>query len=366
MDLKKLNSHRFNFDSDIQAAGLLHGEDIVVLNRDGDVILLINKSKEEKRLFEVAPDKGLHYSDGGYLPAEKSSIHTLENVFVVSNDYNTHCVLCNLDEGYSLHIQREDYYAKLSKYPIGLFKRDGAVHIIYSKQWNRVDIANTKIRQVLTVGKSLAEEGAEQSHIDYYKKNPSHEVNKLLWPSNFDYFYGDIKVSPNGKLFLSAGWVWGSFDCCKAFDMEKFINNTRVSSVDIMFGEHEGRSFCFVDDETVATVLNPYIEESFENEDNPENRYEIRLYTCSGKGMVRNIVLDKNYNLKDAQIFYSTKVNGFILFSDTLGLLIVSNDGKTLLDKPNMKISNYDEFSGLLIEIQQNCINIFDIDVTSV
>ena len=75
--------------------------------------------------------------------------------------------------------------------------------MIYGVAWNKIHVANLTTRQVLTADKSLIEEGAEQHH--------------------FDYFFGGLTISPNGKKFLSAGWIWGSYDACAIYDIEDFI-----------------------------------------------------------------------------------------------------------------------------------------------
>ena len=102
-------------------------------------------------------------------------------------------------------MQREDYYAEHSSYPIALFKDDSGIpHLIYSQAWNHTQIMNLDTRQVLTAAKSLIEENAEEKHLKFYAEHE--ESNKLLWPRSYDYFFGALSLSPNQKNFLSTGW----------------------------------------------------------------------------------------------------------------------------------------------------------------
>lgn len=337
MELIENINREINLSADIQTISFLSETELVILTCAGEVILYNVKSEHSEILFETNSTRGIRYLDGGFDPTAESSIYTMDDIIVVVNDYKKHGFVFNRRENYLIHFSREDYHAEISRYPVALFYRFGEPHIVYSVAWNRLHITNLTTRQVLTADKSLIKENAEQSHLDFYQKHE--EGNKLFWPYEYDYFFGELILSPNHQKFLSAGWVWGSFDYCNLFDIEDFISNHRIKEINIGGWEHDHRSICFVDDETIAVLYNPYTEDGADK-DTP---YEIRLYHTNGEGEKGIIVLQSALKLDGAQLIYQKSAHRLCTFSPEVGLAVISMSGELVFHSPDVSIKRYDE-----------------------
>ncbi|MEO1032549.1 MAG: hypothetical protein AAFX55_14150, partial [Bacteroidota bacterium] len=228
--------------------------ELVMLLSSGDVIRYDINRQDAKRLFSVK--SSVSYKDGGFDINAKSTIYTLDAIVVIVNDYKQHGFVHYPEKYKKLRLWREDYHADISRYPIALFKNDiGIPHLIFSEAWNHLQIMNLDSRQILTASKSLIEENAEERHIEFYKKHK--EDNKLPWPRPYDYFFGKLEMSPNNESFLSAGWVWGSYDAYKVYEVKHFIENNRIADIPLGYCEHSNRAACWIDDKTVAVAYNP-------------------------------------------------------------------------------------------------------------
>lgn len=344
----------------VRAVSLMDQETVCLLTDEGKVWRVHRNSLNCELLFNTAPPKGVRYSDGGFDAAAPSSIYTMDDIIVIVNDYKQNGFVLNLKENYHLRLCREDYHAEFSKYPIALYQNaEGVPHLIFSTAWNRLEIVNLTTRQVLTADKSLIEEGAEERHLAFYKEHE--ESNKLLWPGEFDYFFGRLILSPNRKKFLSAGWVWGSFEFHTLYDVEDFITNRRIRYDRIFQGEHLGRSACFVDDNTIAV---PYHEEldGGGEEDGAPNGTGWSILLCDLKGReAGRITLKENWNLGAAGLSYNPAANCFYLFSNDIGLAAVSADGSIRLHEPDIKPNCYDEKYRCFIIFNKNRIKIYQI-----
>ncbi len=350
---------KMNLQDDIQTASLLNKHEAVILTNTGEVFLFNFKKQKQDKLFETNPTKGIQYSDGGFDPAAESSIYTMDDIIVVVNNYKKHGFILNRTENYLLHFSRTDYYAAISKYPIALFKNEkGQPHLIYGVDWNRLQIANLTTRQVLTATKSLIEVDAEQQHFDFYKKHK--EDNKLFWPSEYDYFYGKLLMSPNGEKFLSAGWVWGSYDCCKIYDLADFISNPRISDETIGFWENNNNAICFVDNETIAVIYDPSVEEA--NGANKDDPHEIRLYHADGQGDKETIVLKPSLDLGGAELFYHQTNQCFYTFSEKIGTAAIALSGEIIIHQPTKFPQNYDLLHDCFICYDKDNLNVFQIE----
>lgn len=336
MNLIEKFNETINLSDDIQSASFLNENKLAILTRTGEVILYSMKTKEQEKLFETNPENGILYSDGGFDPNAQSSIYTMDDIIVVVNDYKKHGFVLNLKENYLRNFNREDYHADISKYPIALFNRGGDPHLIFGAAWNKIQIANLTTLQILTADKSLIGENAEQRQIDLFKIYG--QDNKQFWPNEFDYFFGGLILSPNGKQFLSAGLAWGSFDTCYLFDIEDFISNHRIKAMHLGEWTHANRGICFVDDVTVAVLYNPCAEDDAVK-DTP---YEIRLYDTNGKGQKGIIKLPTLLNLDGALLFYQQTARQFYTFSSEIGLVVLSAMGEFVFHSPDFCPLQYD------------------------
>ena len=334
MRINKIQEITFDTEATIVAATLSGANEVLLLMNDGNVIKHKVNEKKSQHLFSVKTP--FHHTDGGFDTTAPSSIYTIDEIVVVVNDYKRHGFIHHPGNYHALHLWRGEYHADISCYPIALFKDgNGIPHIIYGEDWNHVQIMNLDTLQVLTASKSLIAENAEERHIEFYGKNK--ETNKLRWPRPYDYFFGKLSVSPNQKRFLSSGWVWGSSDCYNVYDIENFINSSRIAHINVGVWEHENRAFCWTDDETVAVAYNPSMEG--DEDATADSPFEIHFHKIQGNGTE----IEKKIQIDDPLVATSTRcynrhLESFIAYSQKLGLAIISLDGKTVFQDRNLKI----------------------------
>lgn len=347
----------------IKTATFSKENEIIVLLENGDVFLYTIENQLFKKLFSVANQKNIVYTDGGFDLSDSVTIYTLDEAIVVANDYKTHAFLLQNTESEPVRIQREDYRADISCFPIGLYKNaDNVPHLIYSTKWNRVNILNINTLQNLTASKSLIEEDAIEWHLEWEKKYPQHTSN-TIWPSEFDYFYGKIHISPNNQYFLSAGWVWGSADAYYAFDTQDFIENQHVRCTNILTAEHENRAVCWIDNQTIAVGYNPMIDNDFGDEiENPQDIDELHLYKFDGKeaSFLEKIPLSFKGILR-SEMVYNQALNAIFMFSKNNRLLIFDLEGEILYENKNLNVISVDIPSSQVIDIEHNTIIIHKI-----
>lgn len=357
MKIKIKHEISFSHQESILTATVKNSNEIVMLMSSGEIVNYNITEKNSQSLFSVKNNIG--YSDGGFDVNEKSTLYTLDNIMVIVNDFKRHGIIHYPEKYDTLHLWREDYYANITNYPIALFKNEQNIpHIIYSVAWNHLQIMNLDTRQVLTASKSVIEENAEEKHIEFYKNYK--EENKLPWPKSYDYFFGELVMSPNKTAFLSSGWVWGSSDSYEVYNVEKFINSNRISSTNIGSWEHENRAVCWIDDTTIAVTYNPITEDEDASSD---SNIEIHFYKLDKEQaeIIKKIKVVEN--IVNAKFYFNKKINSFISFSKEIGLVILSLEGNTIFQDKKVKIDQYDNEANLLLAIDNNKIIIYEINL---
>ncbi|MCU0353325.1 MAG: hypothetical protein MUD08_06225 [Cytophagales bacterium] len=336
LDMKahKINGATLGDDREIVTATLSDSNEVLLLTTEAEVISYNFHEQQEKHLFSTKTS--FQHRDEGFDTTAHSSIYTMDDIVVVVNDYKRHGFVHYPGQYHTLHLWRGEYHADISRYPIALFKNDRNVpHLIYGQDWNHVQIMNLDTRQVLTAAKSLIEENAEEKHIEFYKNHE--ETNKHPWPRPYDYFFGELLVSPNQKRFLSAGWGWGSADVYNVYDIAHFINSNRIADIRLGAWEHEGRAVCWVDDETVAIAYNPSAEgDEGATADSP---CEIHFHRIQGnESTIEKKIAVAEPFATNVELRYNKHLNAFIAYSGKIGLLIISLDGQTVFQNKNLKI----------------------------
>lgn len=319
--------------------------ELVMLMSSGTVFRFSIDQQKAQSLFSVKSN--ISYDDGGFDILAPSTIYTLDSIVVIVNDFKRHGFVHYPDKYHALHLWRQDYYAEISCYPIALFKNEeGVPHMIYGEAWNHIQIMNLDTRQILTASKSLIEENAEERHVEFYKNQV--EYNKLPWPRPYDYFFGKLEMSPDNKLFLSAGWAWGSRDAYNIYEVDHFIHNHRIADNNIGYWEHNNRAVCWIDYNTVAIVYNPYDdEEEGAAQDSP---YEIRFYKVSSTNAeLERMVQVEGLDLSKSSMYFNRELNAIVIISDTVGVALFSLDGKILFHDEQLRQYTYHSDLNLFI-----------------
>ncbi|MCX2680049.1 hypothetical protein OOZ15_08880 [Galbibacter sp. EGI 63066] len=359
--IKLHKTHRltFNTDETIKAAALSAPNELVMLMSSGLMLRYKIDADKTTPLFSVK--NGIQYSDGCFDIDDPVSIYTINDIVVVVNDFKCHGYIHHPGKYEALHFGRTDCHANITQYPIALFKNKEEVpHLIYSEEWNHLQIINLDTLHILTAAKSLIEEGAEQRHLELQEK---YKINNTIkWPRAYDYFYGRLEMSPDQQHFLSAGWIWGSNDSYCVYNVDDFIHNHRITDKLLDIWEHCNRPACWVDNETVAVVYNA--SEEGEEEVNSETRVndEIHFYKInSDKPELKRKVSVDNFNAFYAKIYFSKDLHAFVLVPNEKGLAVLSLDGEVLLHDKEVFINTYNPDLNMGISWEDQTINIYQI-----
>ncbi|RAJ81903.1 hypothetical protein CLV59_104128 [Chitinophaga dinghuensis] len=363
MKINSIYHKTVHSEQDISAAGIANSNELVFLLKTGQVCRY--DFRNERWLSSFTIQDYFSYTDGGFDPAATSAVYTLDEITVVVNDFKTHGYIHYPGNYSALHLHREDYHANITSFPIALFRNpEGIPHIIYSKAWNHLQIMNLDTRQLLTAAKSLITEDAEEKHLEFYKTHEDN--NKLPWPRPYDYFFGALSVSPNGKYFLSNGWVWGSFGCYNVYDIEDFIQNSRIKEIHVAVMDHSYRAMCWVDDQTVAITCHCFTEESEKDEEDKiayeKDYYEIQLFEMAGnEAKLSKRIGVHGINIVAAEMRYNNHLGAFVVYSAELGVVIISTSGHVLLQDKSIQIDHYDVATGLMLKTNGKEVQVFQL-----
>jgi hypothetical protein len=309
----------------ITAGSLLSRDEWVLFFNNGQVVSY-NARNKESALFFSLKSRNTYLKDPFDITS-RSSVYAIDHFVVVVNDFKLHGYVYDRNKKHMVHLWREDYYARYTHFPIALFKNEAGIpHLIYAVDWNRLHIMNLETLQKLTATKSLIVEGAEEGATDYIKQHPE---NIKPWPSAYDYFYGELLLSPNGKKFLSKGQGQGSSHSYRVYDIEDFIRNPRIKEQVIGSWEHSIPAACWVDEQTIAMVCHPWHGEK----DAGKNGLPLlHLYTLHDDGtstVSKQFVLDA-FDGTNGGLYFSGRLKAFIAFSITKGLTVADMDGGVL------------------------------------
>ena len=355
MTIRKIREVTFDMDETIVTATLSNANECVLLLSSGVVGRYQINEKISQSLFSV--NDVFKYTDGGFDITAPSTIYTLDSIVVVVNDYKTHGYIHYPEKYNSLHLFREDYCASISCYPIALFKNESGVpHIIYSVAWNHVQVMNLNTRQVLTAAKSLIQENAEENHIKFCKTHG--EGSKLPWPRRYDYFFGKLHLSPDQKNFLSAGWIWGSYDAYNVYDIDRFVTSNRIAEISIGDWEHCNRGVCWIDNTTVAVPYNP----SAEGDKEADALCEIHCYKVgAADSEIYTKIKLRNIDIVNTTIHFNAKQNAFIAFSDNTGIVVISVKGEILFQDEELKPDAYYPDINLFLKVENKTVTSYRI-----
>lgn len=352
MQITQVHNITFNTEDSIATASFSSPTQLVMLLSSGNVARYDVGHEAGQHLFSVK--SFITYPDGGFDIKAPSTIYTLESIVVLVNDYKLHGFVHYPGKYKSLRLWRQEYHADISRYPVALFKNEAGVpHMIYGQDWNRVQIMNLDTRQIITAAKSLIEAGAEERHTKFYETHT--EDNKLAWPQPYNYFFGRLAMSPDNKNFLSAGWAWGSCDALTVYEVADFINNPRITVKNIGGWEHSDRPVCWIDNSTVVVAYSPY-EEGDDNatKDSP---HELHFISVSDtEPAFEKAVKIAHFNMVAANMHYNKDINALVVFSEAIGIAVLSLEGEVLLHNKDIKPDSYSAELNLFVTINDKTV----------
>ncbi|WP_160710864.1 hypothetical protein [Chitinophaga solisilvae] len=358
MKLNLMHDTPVDLPGNINSACMSAADTLTLLLDTGDVVQHQLHTPGCRPLFTTATH--FSYKDGSFDAGAPSSIYTMDGITVVVNDFKTHGYLYYPGK-YRIHLWREDYHADISRYPIALFRdQQQTPYIIYAVAWNHLQIMNLDTRQVMTAAKSLIEEGAEERHLAFYANYE--ESNMLPWPRAYDYFFGQLQLSPDNSRFLSAGWAWGSCDQCRVYDVAHFISHPRIADRSLGAWEHNNRNYCWTDNHTIAVTYDPYAdEEEGALKDAPG---EIHFYDLrqEADGPVRKISVP-GPPVIGAAMYYSPMLQALVLHSERTGVVVITPGGEVLYRDETLKVHGYHTGSDMLWHTAGNTIKIWQLTI---
>lgn len=351
MELKEIMSCAV--DGEIRAIGAGSGRAAWLLS-DGAVMSLDFGTGAVVMTFDTVEE--VNYDDGGFDANAPSAVYVKDGYTAVVNRFGRHGWVSSDDDDWRIRLMRDSYQIAHTDYPMGFFRRDGKVHMIFGEAWNHVQIADLTARRVLTAAKSRVTEGAEERHLAYYRDHE--EANKLLWPSEYDYFYGRIRVSPDGAHFLSCGWVWGAFDALAAYETGDFIENPRIRESVVFAGEHLSRNGCFCGNDAVAVPVKPDIDD-YGYDGGDEIPWEVRLYSLDGEELAA--VSLPGMNLAKADL---ASVNGLVyLWGEEFGFAAVDfRTGGVVYRDEEFCPAAFDEDNGWFVTCEDGVVGVWAIE----
>ena len=275
----------------------------------------------------------------------------------VTERFGVNGALYSLDTGNVLELQRKDYHCDVSSYSIGFLELDGRVLLICQTEWNRLDIIDAATGENLTQREvSCRNTGRKNEH-----GNPVYEYKNYL-----DYFHSKLHVSPDGKHFLSNGWLWGPQDHIYLFDTDRFFEE--FESCNILTSSWSGynwdRPCTFIDDDLFVIVLDDALNAgNLEKEEEADYTYkQLAFYRlsdiehrrsshgCNWIDPFEKVVCtafkpDEEYGEVDGLLYYDREGH-YLVAINRDGAFAVSLTGEILACMPEITFDARVSFSG--------------------
>jgi len=228
---------------------------------EGKNVLAIQCSNTQIEQYAVfCDDKGLYHGNGkgGF-----ALLSILDNIvflnrpikiyyhfpyICVTERYGLNAATVSIADRRVIKHSREDYYCNVSSYSIGFLERNGRVLLIHQTQWNRLDITDIETGQLLT------EREVVFGKTDETETNRYGASSRIKGKNYLDYFHSLLHVSPDGKHFLSNGWMWQPTGNIMCFETERFFNEFELCGESIEYDRDYNwdRPCAFVGNDTLV------------------------------------------------------------------------------------------------------------------
>lgn len=218
-------------------------------------------------------------------------------------------------EGVVLHLDRQDYYYKVSAFPLAFFCKEHTTYLIHASNWNRLDITNLTELRVITTRDKL-EYGSE-----HY----------------LDYFYGELHLSPNNEWLVSSGWVWQPFSVLKFTNVENWSHHNIYESEhhhsgDIAIWSYNwDRAMCWTNNHTLAYFYDPKEEGASKEECDEQQIVQDKSYILFYDILQSTVVQRIAYPFFPKNEYHEI-TNDCRLFCYNNNLLCCSNNGTSLVN----------------------------------
>ena len=242
-----------------------------------------------------------------------AKLYSFKNYICIVQDKGTSGVILDISNpSFQKRLQRGDYCANVSSFPVAFYEQDNQTFLIHGTDWNRLDITCLETDELFT-----------NRTVDY-------DTNS----NYFDYFHGSLTISPDAKYFTSNGWHWHPFGQIYCFSINDFLQKFELSnqavnvSDDFFYDLDWDRPLCWIDNKTLAIGFNQQIcdenQQKFPTEilffNVAENKVAARInfdgFSLSSEGEV------------NGELFYDAENQQMIGLNNKNGILNTDIEGK--------------------------------------
>lgn len=247
----------------------------------------------------------------------------------VSERFGLHAAVVDRRDGSVRHFERKDYHCDVSSYSIGFLENEGETLLIHQREWNRLDITNLQTGELITEREIT------------YEREMSERANYL------DYFHSLLHVSPDGRHFLSNGWMWHPVGNILCFDVEEFLKRFELANIELDYATGYnwdipctfiGNDSFVVSTDKVPDARIKYIKD-YEYKQlwfySVDGIYEDKL-VCNKKTVCDCFRFTEDGDLW-GEMYYDDQKSALIILSEKGGF-IVSLEGKILAEYPDMAL----------------------------
>lgn len=280
----------------------------------------------------------------------------------IAERFGVNAALVNLQTGTVREQKREDYHSSISSYAVAFVEKEGRILFICQTQWNRLDIFDAQTGENLTERQVYFRDTGKRTE----KGNIVFDQQNYL-----DFFHSQLMVSPDGKHFLSSGWIWQPYDRIYLFPVDEFMKTYELCGIfadsGMELGSNWDRPCTFIGNDTFAVVLDDMEKSGVLDEEDAGNYeyYQLVFFKthvpadaaqCQERWIAPFRKLkcsvftpDENGEVT-GRLYYDTLSKQMIAITPEAGTFILSLDGETLEAMPEMKAS-HNTFKGANTEI---------------
>ena len=282
----------------------------------------------------------------------------------VAERFGLNAALINIDTGIVREFQREDYCSEVSSYSIGFIERDNNVLLICQTQWNRLDIFNAETGENLTEREVFIRKTDRRTE----NGNPEYEQKNYL-----DFFHSCLHVSPDGKHFLSNGWLWHPFGQILMFETSEFLRIFELGCIDTDCGSpyNWDRPCAFIDNDIFVIALDDRKKVGFWDEDVLQDYeyFQLAFFRTDAEAIVceGDYRIIRPFRKSKCSVFTPGRegeIKGLLSYDKSAGYLValthdkgafaVSLDGEILENLVDVTSVHSDAFSESALEIDWN------------
>ncbi len=306
----------------------IENEEIVfadLTNRENLEVVFVCKSGNIF-LFDCETESAKPFKTLAFNPFQLNlQIYSYQNYVAIVQKNGTFGMVINLaDADYQKTLERGDYCAYVSSFPIAFYSKDNQTFLIHGTDWNRLDITCLETDELLT-----------NRIIDY-----DTDSNYL------DYFHSSITVSSDATHFISNGWIWHPYGQLTLYSIDNFLKKFELSHQNIDLADDcysfdWDRPLCWVDEKTLAVGF------SKNTESYGETKFpsELLFVNILENEIVKRIEFDGFANTDEGdvsgELFYDEKKAQFIALNKKTGLFISDLDGNEIHRKTDFIAHKY-------------------------